>query len=149
MVNESEEKGEGEMRRLHPMTLAYRFLVSVPALVVVLLPVMRSPDANAWLSVTMLLLYGIFIVPLIVLPAQLLGIDLVWLGVLIGMNLQTSFLTPPFGFSLFYLRGVTPARIPTWTIYRGVVPFIVIQALVLAAMIVFTAPNFGPSPGSR
>jgi tripartite ATP-independent transporter DctM subunit len=76
------------------------------------------------------------IVPLIAAPAALLGIDLVWLGILLGMNLQTSFLTPPFGFSLFYLRGVTPAHIPTTAIYRGAIPFIVIQAIVVVGMIV-------------
>jgi len=76
------------------------------------------------------------IVPLIVAPAAALGIDLAWLGVMLAMNLQASFLTPPFGFSLFYLRGVTPAEIPTTAIYRGVVPFIVIQVLVVAMMIV-------------
>nr|PZN91811.1 MAG: C4-dicarboxylate ABC transporter [bacterium] len=75
------------------------------------------------------------VVPLIAAPAALLGIDLVWLGVLLGMNLQTSFLTPPFGFSLFYLRGVTPGHIPTAAIYRGVIPFIIIQAAVVIAMI--------------
>ena len=75
------------------------------------------------------------VVPLIAAPAALLGIDLVWLGILLGMNLQTSFLTPPFGFSLFYLRGVTPAHIPTTAIYRGAIPFILIQAAVVVAMI--------------
>ena len=75
------------------------------------------------------------IVPLIAAPAAVLGIDLVWLGILLGMNLQTSFLTPPFGFSLFYLRGVTPAHIPTTAIYRGAIPFIIIQAIVVGAMI--------------
>jgi tripartite ATP-independent transporter DctM subunit len=75
------------------------------------------------------------IVPLIAGPAALLGIDPVWLGIILAMNLQTSFLTPPFGFSLFYLRGVTPKEIPTTTIYRGVIPFIVIQVLVLAGTI--------------
>jgi TRAP-type mannitol/chloroaromatic compound transport system permease large subunit len=66
-----------------------------------------------------------------------LGIDLTWLGVLLAMNMQTSFLTPPFGFSLFYLRGVTPPEIPTTAIYRGVIPFIVIQVLVVVGMIVW------------
>ncbi|MDH5589407.1 MAG: TRAP transporter large permease subunit [Gemmatimonadota bacterium] len=80
------------------------------------------------------------IVPLIVVPAQILGIDLVWLGIVLAMNLQTSFLTPPFGFSLFYLRGVTPPRIPTVAIYRGVVPFIAIQVVVLAAIIWMARP---------
>ena len=75
------------------------------------------------------------IVPLVAPPAALLGIDLTWLGVLLAMNMQASFLTPPFGFSLFYLRGVTPAEIPTTAIYRGVIPFIVIQVLVVAGMV--------------
>ncbi len=80
------------------------------------------------------------IVPLIVVPAQILGIDLTVLGIVLAMNLQTSFLTPPFGFSLFYLRGVTPEKIPTTAIYRGVIPFILIQLLVLGAVIYFAHP---------
>jgi TRAP-type mannitol/chloroaromatic compound transport system permease large subunit len=80
------------------------------------------------------------IVPLIVIPAQILGIDLTVLGIVLAMNLQTSFLTPPFGFSLFYLRGVTPEKIPTTAIYRGVIPFILIQLVVLGAVIYFAHP---------
>jgi tripartite ATP-independent transporter DctM subunit len=76
------------------------------------------------------------IVPLIAPPAALLGIDLTWLGVVLAMNMQTSFLTPPFGFSLFYLRGVTPLDIPTTAIYRGAIPFIAIQLVVLAGLVV-------------
>jgi tripartite ATP-independent transporter DctM subunit len=76
------------------------------------------------------------IVPLIAAPAAALGIDLAWLGVMLAMVLQTSFLTPPFGFSLFYLRGVTPPDIPTTAIYRGAVPFILIQLVVVAGMVV-------------
>ena len=72
------------------------------------------------------------IVPLIVPPAIVLGVDLTALGILLAVNLQTSFLTPPFGFSLFYLRGVTPRDIETTSIYRGVIPFIAIQIVVLA-----------------
>jgi len=87
------------------------------------------------------------IVPLIVPPAEILGIPLVWLGIVLAINLQTSFLTPPFGFSLFYLRGVTPERIPTTAIYRGVIPFIAIQVVVLTAIVIFTLPGVGPSPG--
>jgi len=75
------------------------------------------------------------IVPLIVPAAMTLGVDLTWLGIILAINLQTSFLTPPFGFSLFYLRGVTPPEIPTTTIYRGVIPFIIIQLIVLAGVI--------------
>ncbi|WP_321349808.1 TRAP transporter large permease subunit [Halopseudomonas oceani] len=74
-----------------------------------------------------------FVVVPIVGPVLLsMGIDPVWLGVMIALNLQTSFLTPPFGLSLFYLRGVTPPSVPTSAIYRGVLPFIVIQLLMLA-----------------
>ena len=73
-----------------------------------------------------------FVVVPIVGPVLLsMGLDPVWLGVMIALNLQTSFLTPPFGFSLFYLRGVTPANVPTTAIYRGVLPFIAIQILML------------------
>ena len=79
-------------------------------------------------------------------PARMLGIDLTWFAILLSINLQTSFLTPPFGFSLFYLRAVTPKQIPTTTIYRGVIPFIVVQLLVLIALIVFIDPNIGPAP---
>jgi len=77
------------------------------------------------------------VLPLLVPAATTLGIDLVWFGVMIGMNLQTSFLTPPFGFSLFYLRGVAPPEVPTTAIYRGAAPFIGIQAIGLVLIIVF------------
>ncbi|SDT09281.1 TRAP transporter, DctM subunit [Halopseudomonas xinjiangensis] len=74
-----------------------------------------------------------FVVVPIVGPVLLaMGIDPIWLGVMIALNLQTSFLTPPFGFSLFYLRSVTPSSVPTAAIYRGVLPFIAIQILMLA-----------------
>ncbi|HED34444.1 MAG TPA: TRAP transporter large permease subunit [Gammaproteobacteria bacterium] len=74
-----------------------------------------------------------FVVIPIVGPVLLsMGIDPVWLGILIAINLQTSFLTPPFGFALFYLRGVAPAGVRTMDIYRGVIPFILIQLIVMA-----------------
>jgi tripartite ATP-independent transporter DctM subunit len=76
-----------------------------------------------------------FVVVPIVAPILLtLGLDPIWLGVMIAINLQTSFLTPPFGFALFYLRGVAPAEVRTIDIYRGVVPFIAIQLLVLGLL---------------
>ena len=78
-----------------------------------------------------------FVVVPIVGPVLLaMGLDPVWLGVMIAVNLQTSFLTPPFGFALFYLRGVAPPEVKTTDIYRGVVPFIVIQLLLLAILTV-------------
>jgi TRAP-type mannitol/chloroaromatic compound transport system permease large subunit len=63
-----------------------------------------------------------------------LDVDPIWLSILIGVNLQTSFLTPPFGFSLFYLRGVAPSTVTTQDIYVGIVPFVGIQILCLAAV---------------
>ena len=81
-----------------------------------------------------------FVVVPIVGPVLLsLGIDPVWLGIMIAINLQTSFLTPPFGFALFYLRGVAPAEIRTKQIYRGVAPFIAIQVLALLLLVRFPA----------
>jgi tripartite ATP-independent transporter DctM subunit len=77
------------------------------------------------------------IVPLVVAPAQILGLDLTWLGIVLAVNIQTSFLTPPFGVSLFYLRGVTPPEISTTRMYRGVLPFIAIQLVVLGGLIVW------------
>lgn len=80
----------------------------------------------------------IFVVVPIVGPVLLaMGVDPIWLGIMIAVNLQTSFLTPPFGFALFYLRGVAPATIKTSEIYRGVIPFIVLQILLLCAMAIW------------
>jgi TRAP-type mannitol/chloroaromatic compound transport system permease large subunit len=90
------------------------------------------------------------LVPLLIAPAQNLGIDLIWLGVIIGVNLQTSFLTPPFGFALFYLRSVA-AKVPyldkvtgkkmdgikTGEIYKGAIPFICIQVVMIFAVVFF------------
>ena len=77
------------------------------------------------------------VVPLLAPAAIRLGIDPVWFGVMIGVNLQTSFLTPPFGFALFYLRGVAPPEVRTIDIYRGVMPFILIQLIGLALICLF------------
>ena len=80
----------------------------------------------------------IFVVVPIVAPILLtMGLDPIWLGVLIALNLQTSFLTPPFGFALFYLRGVAPEEVETSAIYKGVVPFIAIQLLVMVLIAVW------------
>lgn len=76
-----------------------------------------------------------FVVVPIVAPVLLaMGLDPVWLGIMIALNLQTSFLTPPFGFALFYLRGVAPPSVATSTIYKGVIPFIIIQLIVLITL---------------
>ncbi|WP_445011003.1 TRAP transporter large permease [Vreelandella stevensii] len=79
-----------------------------------------------------------FVVVPIVGPVLLaMGVDPIWLGIMIAVNLQTSFLTPPFGFALFYLRGVTPASVPTSAIYKGVIPFIILQLGMLLALALF------------
>jgi TRAP-type mannitol/chloroaromatic compound transport system permease large subunit len=67
----------------------------------------------------------------------MMGADPIWLGIMIAVNLQTSFLTPPFGFALFYLRGVAPKSVLTSQIYKGVIPFIFIQLILLVLMAVF------------
>ena len=98
------------------------------------------------ISMLVIFLLGFFIdffeIAFIVIPlfqpvAESLGLDLVWYGVIIGANLQTSFLTPPFGFALFYLRGVAPPQVKTEEIYRGAIPFILLQLLILFLIIIF------------
>jgi TRAP-type mannitol/chloroaromatic compound transport system permease large subunit len=80
----------------------------------------------------------IFIVVPVVAPIFIaFKMDLVWIGVLMALNLQTSFLSPPFGFSLFYLKGVCPPEITTGHIYRGVLPFLAIQILLLLIVIFY------------
>ncbi|NEZ65018.1 TRAP transporter large permease subunit [Leptolyngbyaceae cyanobacterium CCMR0082] len=89
------------------------------------------------------------VIPLFAPVAQQLGMDLVWYGVIIGANMQTSFLTPPFGFALFYLRGVAPKDVSTGNLYRGVIPFIALQLLVLVSIIAFPGlVNWLPSISS-
>jgi len=77
------------------------------------------------------------IVPLVAPPLLMMGFDPVWLAILLAINLQTSFLTPPFGFSLFYLRGVADQSIKTSEIYKGVIPFIIIQLAILTLVLIF------------
>jgi tripartite ATP-independent transporter DctM subunit len=79
------------------------------------------------------------IVPLLAPVADKLGIDLVWFGVLLAVNMQTSFMHPPFGFALFYLRSVAPAAVKTTDIYWGAIPFVCIQIIMVAIIIIF--PN--------
>ena len=75
------------------------------------------------------------VVPLVAPPLLAAGMDPVWLGIVMALNLQTSFLTPPFGFALFYLRGVAPPDVTTTALYRGVLPFILIQIIVIGLVI--------------
>ena len=101
------------------------------------------------LSMLIIMFLGFFIdfieisyivVPILLPIAQTIGIDPMWFAILIALNLQTSFLTPPFGFSLFYLKGVSPPTVKTTDIYRGVLPFIFLQILVLISIVLF--PGF-------
>ena len=116
--------------------LVQAYLSSVPGgvtgvLVVVMLAMFLLGFVLDFIEIT-------FVVVPIVAPIILaLGVDPVWLGVLIAINLQTSFLTPPFGFALFYLRGVAPEEIETKSIYKGVLPFVLIQLLMLILIAVF------------
>lgn len=77
------------------------------------------------------------VVPLVGPVLLAMGVDPIWLGIMIAVNLQTSFLTPPFGFALFYLRGVAPTSVKTSAIYKGVMPFILIQLLLLIALAIW------------
>ncbi|MBY0565176.1 MAG: TRAP transporter large permease subunit [Hyphomonadaceae bacterium] len=79
------------------------------------------------------------VVPLVAVPLIMMGADPLWLGVMMAVNLQTSFLTPPFGFALFYLRGVAPPQVRTIDIYKGAVPFIGLQILALILVALFPA----------
>jgi tripartite ATP-independent transporter DctM subunit len=79
----------------------------------------------------------IIVIPIVGPIILAMGVEPVWFGVMIAVNLQTSFLTPPFGFSLFYLRGVAPPSVTTLDIYRGIVPFVVLQLVGLAAVMAF------------
>ncbi len=98
------------------------------------------------LSMVVILILGFFIdfveisfiiVPMLAPVADALGIAPLWFAILIAMNLQTSFLTPPFGFSLFYLKGVAPASVRTTDIYKGVVPFIIMQVAIVISILFF------------
>jgi TRAP-type mannitol/chloroaromatic compound transport system permease large subunit len=87
------------------------------------------------------------IVPIVGPVLMAMGADPIWLGIMIAINLQTSFLTPPFGFALFYLRGVAPENIKTISLYKGVIPFIAIQLFLLILLAIFPAivtflPNY-------
>ena len=111
---------------------------------------MLSFPGDKWgfiiVSMLVILVLGFFIdfveisyiiVPILVPISEVIGVNPIWFAILIAMNLQTSFLTPPFGFSLFYLKGVAPSGIKTTDIYKGVIPFILIQVLVLASIVFY------------
>ena len=105
-----------------------------------------SPTAFLLLVMIAVFIAGFFIdfieiifilVPVVAPIFSALGIDLIWVGILIALNLQTSFLTPPFGFSLFYLKGVAPPEVTTMHLYRGIMPFVVMQMVFLVLVVLF------------
>ncbi|MGB0984392.1 MAG: TRAP transporter large permease [Saprospiraceae bacterium] len=110
-----------------------------------------SPYAFLFIVMLIIFIAGFFIdfieiifiiVPVVTPVFEVYDMNMLWIGILIAMNLQTSFLTPPFGFSLFYLKGVAPEGVTTPMIYRGIIPFIIIQ-IVFLLMIVFFPSVFG------
>lgn len=115
-----------------------------------LIHLIQSADlsAMAFLAIVMIVIFicGFFIdfieiififVPVVTPIFDIYEVDMLWVGILMAINLQTSFLTPPFGFSLFYLKGVAPPEITTQHLYRGIIPFIIIQVLVIALIILY------------
>lgn len=117
-----------------------------------LIHVIQSADlsAMAFLTIVMITVFicGFFIdfieiififIPVVTPIFDIYEVDMLWVGILMAINLQTSFLTPPFGFSLFYLKGVAPPEITTQHLYRGIVPFIAIQLIVITIIILY--PN--------
>lgn len=105
-------------------------------------------EPHIFLAIVMVVIFvlGFFIdfieITFIVIPVitpifEQLGINLIWVGILIAMNLQTSFLTPPFGFALFYLKGVAPKEVKTSHLYKGVIPYVIIQMVCVLVIIIF------------
>jgi len=127
-------------------TLVFRFLGGDEYLIQLIQNAKLSPLAFLVIVMLVIFIAGFFIdfieiiyifIPVICPIFDVMGIDLLWVAVLIALNLQTSFLTPPFGFSLFYLKGVAPKEVSTQQIYRGVLPFILIQVLFIVSIILF------------
>lgn len=115
-----------------------------------LINMIREADLEpmAFLAIVMIVVFvaGFFIdfieiifiiVPVVTPVFNALGIDLIWIGILIALNLQTSFLSPPFGFALFYLKGIAPPQVKTKDLYRGILPFVIIQLVFVVLVIMF------------
>ncbi len=127
-------------------TLVFRLLGGDEYLIHLITSANLSP--MLFLAIVMLVIFiaGFFIdfieiififVPVITPIFDLYEIDMLWVGILMALNLQTSFLTPPFGFSLFYLKGVAPPQISTTILYKGIIPFIIIQLIFLVTIVLF------------
>jgi len=127
-------------------TLVFRILGGDEYLIDLITTANLSP--NMFLALVMIIIFiaGFFIdfieiififVPVITPIFDIYQIDMLWIGILMALNLQTSFLTPPFGFSLFYLKGVAPKEVTTRMIYKGILPYILIQVILLSLIIIF------------
>jgi tripartite ATP-independent transporter DctM subunit len=127
-------------------SLVFRGLGGDHLLTELILQNQMSPGTFVLAVMAMVFIAGFFIdfieivfiiVPVVAPIFQQLGVDLIWIGILLAVNLQTSFLTPPFGFSLFYLKGVAPSHITTAQLYRGIIPFVIVQLVVMALLLGF------------
>jgi tripartite ATP-independent transporter DctM subunit len=126
--------------------LVFRIMGGDRQLTQLILGANLSPVMFLSMVMTVIFIAGFFIdfieitfiiVPVVAPIFTAMGIDLLWIGVLIAMNLQTSFITPPFGFSLFYLKGVAPPTITTTHLYKGIIPFVMVQLFTLLLIIFF------------
>lgn len=127
-------------------TLVFRTLGGDDYLIQLITNAGLGPMSFLFLVMLVIFIAGFFIdfieiifiiVPVVVPIFEVYNLDLLWVGVLMALNLQTSFLTPPFGFSLFYLKGVAPPEITTQHLYRGIIPFIIIQVIFLILIFMF------------
>ncbi len=127
-------------------SLVFRGLEGDDLLVNIIEGANLSPTAFLLMVLLIVFIAGFFIdfieivfiiVPVVAPLFVAMDIDLIWIGILLAINLQTSFLTPPFGFALFYLKGVAPDGVKTSSIYRGIVPFVIIQLVFLILLIFF------------
>ncbi len=127
-------------------SLVFRGLGGDRQLIELITQAQLSPEMFLLIVMVAVFIAGFFIdfieiififVPVVAPVFQQYGTDLIWVGILLALNLQTSFLSPPFGFSLFYLKGVAPPSVTTQHLYRGIVPFVIIQLMVLLLIILF------------
>ncbi len=127
-------------------TLVFRTLGGDDYLIELIQNANLSPMVFLTIVMVLIFIAGFFIdfieiififVPIITPIFNVYEVDMLWVGILMALNLQTSFLTPPFGFSLFYLKGVAPPEVTTQHLYRGIIPFIIIQIIMIAVVILF------------
>ena len=123
-------------RGLEGEEFIHKFLIEMPddkllTLIIVLFIMFALGFILDFIEITFI------VIPLVGPALFTLGYDPLWIGILIALVLQTSFITPPFGFSLFYLRGVLPSSVDTKEIYKGIIPFLVIQIILMAGVFIF------------